>query len=51
MKIQEYIKTRSAKLVQSLARLVPDAKVPQAKLFQAARYSLLGEGKKLAPSC
>lgn len=47
--IKEYLGSRGARIEEHLDRLVPERKVPYGVLFQAARYSLLGAGKRLRP--
>lgn len=47
--IEEYIKTRGAEIEEHLNLLVPMRQEAAGSLFEAARYSLLGGGKRLRP--
>jgi len=47
--IQDYIKEQSERVNRQLELLVPDEAAPHKKLFQAARYALLGEAKRMRP--
>lgn len=47
--IATYIKDKSQLVEQRLDALIPEIDTPYAKLFSAARYALLGSGKKLRP--
>lgn len=49
MSLQTYIASRTEWVEKRLASLVPERDVPENILFQAARYSLLGGGKRLRP--
>lgn len=49
MSINEYMKERGLEIEQELDRLVSEQDVHQRSLFSAARYSLLGAGKRLRP--
>lgn len=49
MKIDVYLKTQSRLVEERLAQLVPHKEVPFCELYQAARYSLLGGGKRIRP--
>lgn len=47
--LQSYIQERSPHIEARLSALVPDKSVPHSILYEAARYSLLGGGKRLRP--
>ena len=47
--IAEYVRSRSLLIEQQLDKLIPLMEVPYRQLFEAARYSLLGGGKRLRP--
>lgn len=47
--LENYMASRSALIEQQLSKSVPEQNVPHQLLFQAARYSLLGGGKRLRP--
>jgi geranylgeranyl diphosphate synthase, type II len=47
--IKEYLKAKRTLIDAHLNSLIPEANFPYAQLFQAARYSLLGSGKRLRP--
>lgn len=49
MDIGCYLAKTGALIQQRLEELVPEKKVPYSQLFQAARYALLGGGKRLRP--
>jgi geranylgeranyl diphosphate synthase, type II len=47
--IKQYMASRGALIEKTLDQLVPEQEVPHAVLYRAARYSLLGGGKRLRP--
>lgn len=47
--IQSYISQSTEKIEQKLKKLIPEIEAPYALLNQAARYSLLGSGKRIRP--
>lgn len=47
--IANYLQTQSLIIENELQRLIPNYKEPQEALFEAARYALLGGGKRLRP--
>src|SRR5438067_2372508 len=47
--IAHYLQTQSQVIGQELERLVPERHGPYQQLFEAARYALLGGGKRLRP--
>ena len=47
--MHEFIRSRGDLIEQQLSQLIPEQKVAHSSLFQAARYSLLGGGKRLRP--
>jgi len=47
--IDTYLKSRSQLIEEHLTRLIPEKEVPYHTLFSAARYSLMGGGKRLRP--
>lgn len=49
MDLTEYLKTKSALIECRLATLIPQKQAPHFRLFDAARYSLLGGGKRIRP--
>lgn len=49
MDLAHYLTKQSQKIEQCLQELIPERNVPYNSLFQAARYSLLGGGKRLRP--
>ncbi|MBA3958585.1 MAG: polyprenyl synthetase family protein [Parachlamydiaceae bacterium] len=49
MDVSGYLKEKGRLVEEELDRLVPETKSPYASLFSAARYSLLGGGKRLRP--
>jgi geranylgeranyl diphosphate synthase type II len=49
MDIDLYLKTKAELIESKLDELVPIKETAYAKLFEAARYSLLGAGKRLRP--
>ena len=49
MDIKQYLQSKQRLIDQHLDRLVPEKDVPYNQLFKAARYSLLGRGKRLRP--
>lgn len=49
MLLQEFLSSQCVKIEEELSRLIPEKLVPYNSLFQAARYSLLGGGKRLRP--
>lgn len=49
MNLTEYLKTQSVLVEKQLDALIPKKQVPYSQLFDAARYSLLGGGKRLRP--
>lgn len=49
MSLDQYLKAKATLIEDQLDRLVPEQSQPFNQLFQAARYSLLGGGKRLRP--
>lgn len=49
MSLDQYLKAKATLIEEELDRLVPEQSQPFNQLFQAARYSLLGGGKRLRP--
>lgn len=49
MKIDAYLKTQSHLIENRLAELIPAKETAYCQLYQAARYSLLGGGKRIRP--
>ena len=49
MKIEEYLKTKADAINKYLDKLIPLSNTPESVLYQAARYSLLGGGKRVRP--
>jgi geranylgeranyl diphosphate synthase, type II len=49
MTLELYLKEKAKLIEQELDRLIPEQQVPFNQLFRAARYSLLGGGKRLRP--
>jgi geranylgeranyl diphosphate synthase type II len=49
MQLAQYLKNRSQQIEECLDQLIPEKKVPYQILLNAARYSLLGGGKRLRP--
>lgn len=49
MPLKEYLQHTSALLENHLDRILPESTLPYYTLFSAARYSLLGGGKRLRP--
>ena len=49
MDVKNYLSSKSALIEQKLSELIPEKNVPYNQLFCAARYSLLGKGKRLRP--
>lgn len=49
MEFEEYLKNRSEQIEKTLSRLIEEQDVPYNVLYKAARYSLLGSGKRLRP--
>jgi geranylgeranyl diphosphate synthase type II len=47
--IAHYLKTQSERIEQHLDHLIPKREGPHQHLFEAARYALLGGGKRLRP--
>lgn len=47
--ISHYLKDKSQIIEEHLDKLIPEKKVPYNLLFQAARYSLIGGGKRIRP--
>lgn len=47
--LEKYLTSRCTMIEQQLSKIVPEQNVPYQVLFQAARYSLLGGGKRLRP--
>ncbi len=47
--LDRYLKERAALVERALAQVVPEPSGPDARLFEAMRYSLLGGGKRLRP--
>jgi geranylgeranyl diphosphate synthase type II len=47
--LDRYLKERAALIDRALSQAVPAPSGPQARLFEAMRYSLLGGGKRLRP--
>lgn len=49
MDLNTYIKEKGGLIEKQLDKLIPEQEVPYKILFQAARYSVLGSGKRLRP--
>lgn len=49
MMLQDYLAAQCLRIEEELSRLIPEKLVPYHSLFEAARYSLLGGGKRLRP--
>lgn len=49
MDLTTYLATRISQIDRCLDELVPPLSLPHHKLFEAARYSLLGSGKRIRP--
>jgi geranylgeranyl diphosphate synthase type II len=49
MTIDQFLKAKALKVEEQLDKLLPLQQVPYKQLFEAARYSLLGGGKRLRP--
>ncbi|MFQ5728735.1 MAG: polyprenyl synthetase family protein [Waddliaceae bacterium] len=49
MNLSKYFQSKAVEIDHHLDKLVPEKEVPYALLFQAARYSLTGPGKRLRP--
>lgn len=49
MNLNAYLTSQQALIEKKLEELIPELPVPQHSLFKAARYSLLGAGKRLRP--
>jgi len=49
MDINSYLKVKADYIEQKLNALIPEKNIPFNSLYQAARYSLLGNGKRLRP--
>lgn len=49
MNIEDYILEKKHLIDQQMDLLIPERQGPFQKLFQAARYSLLGKGKRIRP--
>lgn len=49
MPLKEYLQNTSTLLEEHLNRILPESTLPYYTLFSAARYSLLGGGKRLRP--
>ncbi|MBA3238657.1 MAG: polyprenyl synthetase family protein [Parachlamydiaceae bacterium] len=49
MLLKDYLQNTSALLESHLDRIMPESSLPYYTLFSAARYSLLGGGKRLRP--
>ena len=49
MSLDQYLQAKAALIEDQLDRLIPEQSQPFKQLFQAARYSLLGGGKRLRP--
>ena len=49
MDIIEYLQEKKNLIDQQLDQLLPDRTGPLRQLFQAARYSLFGKGKRIRP--
>jgi len=47
--LNEYLPAKCALIEQRLAELIPEKNVHYQQLFEAARYSILGAGKRLRP--
>ena len=47
--IERYLKDKSTLIEETLGQLIPEKHVGHKTLFQAARYSLLGGGKRIRP--
>lgn len=49
MEIQEYLKDKIIAIDAKLDQLLPETPGPLLKLYQAARYAILGKGKRIRP--
>lgn len=49
MSIQDYLKSKTDLLEKHLDHLIPEKDEPHKELYRAARYSLMGAGKRLRP--
>lgn len=49
MAINDYLKDKSCLIERRLDELIPEKNVPYNQLYRAARYALLGGGKRLRP--
>jgi geranylgeranyl diphosphate synthase type II len=47
--LKTYLASKNALIEQALDQFIPEQSLPYGKLFAAARYSLLGGGKRLRP--
>ena len=50
MPLQDYLKSQAARIETELDLLVPPLQSNEGQLYQAARYSLLGSGKRIRPT-
>jgi geranylgeranyl diphosphate synthase type II len=49
VQLDRYLKERAAMVERALSQVLPAPSGPEARLFEAMRYSLLGGGKRLRP--
>jgi|694.fasta_scaffold07306_9 geranylgeranyl diphosphate synthase type II len=49
LNLEQYLKTKKALISDALDKLIPEKNSPYCDLFRAARYSLLGNGKRIRP--
>lgn len=49
MALKDFINNYKTLIDQRLCELIPDKETPQKQLFNAARYSLMGSGKRIRP--
>src|ERR1700743_1905291 len=49
MNIETYIKSKALLIDERLNELIPEKETAFASLYEAARYSILGSGKRLRP--
>ena len=47
--METYLKEKSRLIEEELDRLVPELETPYQQLLKAARYSLMGKGKRIRP--
>lgn len=49
IQVEEYLSTHSSIIEEHLDKIIPSDKTPYQHLFEAARYSVLGGGKRIRP--